>query len=186
VPPALNELKRLWQRRFSTSNSEKLYDRIVAQARLPVFYRSLGIPDSLEGRFASLSLHLFAVLHRLKAEGAAALPLARDLADRFSRDMDTVLREQGMSDLRVPKSVRKLAALSRALLEDYEAAFAKGEGALAEAIAGALPNPVADTGLTSRRLASYVTASVRRLGDQPLASFRAGTLEFLKPRESDS
>ncbi len=186
MPPALNELKRLWQRRFGTSNSEKLYDRIVAQARLPVFYQDLGLPDSLDGRFVALSLHLFAILHRLKEEGAEGLSLAQDLADRFSLDMETVLRELGMGDLKVPKSMRSLAASSRALLEAYEFAFAKGEGALAEAIAGALPQTKVDMGLTSRQLASYVTASVRRLDEQPLTSLRAGTVEFPMPSESDS
>jgi cytochrome b pre-mRNA-processing protein 3 len=181
VPPALNALKRLWQRRFSVANSEKLYDGIVAQARLPIFYRNLGVPDSLEGRFAVLSLTLFAVLHRLKAEGAAGLSLAQELADRFSRDMETVLREQGMSDLRVPKSMRKLAAASRALLEEYEGAFAVGEAALVSAIARTLPQSSADLGLTSRQLASYVIGSIRQLGEQPLASLRAGTIEFPSP-----
>ena len=120
MPPASNPLNRLMRRRSGTSNTDKLYGSIVAQARLPVFYRSLGIPDSLEGRFALLSLHLFAVLHRLKGEGAAALALAQELVDRFSKDMETVLRELGVSDLRIPKTMRGLAASSLALLEGYE------------------------------------------------------------------
>ena len=69
MPPILNPLKRLFAWRFWTSNSEKLYGAIVAQARLPEFYRKLGIPDSLEGRFGLLALNLFAVLHALAARG---------------------------------------------------------------------------------------------------------------------
>ena len=71
-----------WRR--DDTRAAELYGSIVAQARLPVFYQGVGVPDALEGRFVVLSLQLFAVLHRLKAEG----PL-----DRFRGDMETVLRE---------------------------------------------------------------------------------------------
>ena len=65
----------------------------------PFSTRSFGVPDTLEGRFVVLSLHLFAVLHRLKGEGAEARDTVQDLADRFSTDMETVLRELGVGDL---------------------------------------------------------------------------------------
>jgi hypothetical protein len=57
----------LWRR--DDTSAAKLYGAIVAQARLPVFYQGFGVPETLEGRFLVLSLHLFATLHRLKAEG---------------------------------------------------------------------------------------------------------------------
>ena len=114
--------------------SEKLYGAIVAQARLPGFYRSFAVPDTLQGRFTVLSLHLFAVLHRLAREAASGWVLAQELVDRFSKDMETVLRELGVSDVRIPKSMRGLAASSHSLLAGYEAAFAAGEPSLAEAI----------------------------------------------------
>ena len=164
--------------RSGVRNSEKLYGAIVAQARLPVFYRSLGVPDTLQGRFALLSLHLFAVLHRLKGEGREGLALAQALVDRFSSDMETVLREMGVSDLRIPKTVRGLAASSHALLEHYEASFAEGDASFAAAIATALPlNPKA-AGLSSGRLASYLRAGVRQLERQPLASLKGAMLDF--------
>jgi len=72
MPPASNPLNRLMRWRSGTSSTDKLYGAIVAQARLPVFYRSLGIPDSLQGRFTLLLPHLFAVLHCLKGDGAPA------------------------------------------------------------------------------------------------------------------
>jgi len=43
-----------------SDNTEKLYGAIVAQARLPAFYLRYGLPDTLEGRFTVLALHLFA------------------------------------------------------------------------------------------------------------------------------
>jgi cytochrome b pre-mRNA-processing protein 3 len=178
MPPASNPLNRLMRRRSGTSSTDKLYGSIVAQARLPVFYRSIGIPDSLEGRFALLSLHLFAVLHRLKGEGAPALALAQELVDRFSKDMETVLRELGVSDLRIPKRVRDLTASSLALLEGYETAYTEGDTAFAASIAASLPLDPEHAGPSSERLASYLRASVKQLEQQPLASLQEGTLDF--------
>jgi cytochrome b pre-mRNA-processing protein 3 len=164
--------------RSGTSSTYKLYGSIVAQARLPVFYRSLGIPDSLQGRLTLLSLHLFAVLHRLKGEGVPALALAQELVDRFSKDMETVLRELGVSDLRIPKRVRGLAASSQTLLEGYESAYTGGDATFAAAIAASLPLDPEHAGLSSERLASYLKASVKQLEQQPLASLQEGRLDF--------
>jgi cytochrome b pre-mRNA-processing protein 3 len=173
----LNPLDRLRRWRSGASNSEKLYGAIVAQARLPIFYRSLGVPDTLEGRHTLLSLHLFAVLHRLKAEGADGAALVQGLVDRFSQDMETVLRELGVSDVRIPKKMRALAS-SMDLLRAYESAFAKGESALAKAIAAALPDGTANAELSSEALASYLMTSVTALEQQTFASFKEGAIEF--------
>jgi cytochrome b pre-mRNA-processing protein 3 len=178
VPPTLNPLKRLRSRRSKTSKSEKLYGAIVAQARLPDFYRDLGVPDSLDGRFAVLSLHLFIVLHRLKLEGAAGMLLAQDLMDRFIGDMDTVMRELGVSDLRVPKKMRALAGSAHALLETYDQAFAAGEAPFAAAVAASLPSGCEDAELSSDALASYLMGCAAGLEREPLSAFAAGAIAF--------
>ena len=97
------------------------------------------MPDRLEGRFLVLSLHLFAVLHRLKAEGGDALDLAQELTDRFSADMETVLREIGVGDLSIPKKMRGLAAASASLLGELEQALPAGEKTVAAVLGQALP-----------------------------------------------
>ena len=179
MPARLNPLDRLRRWRSGASNSEKLYGAIVAQARLPIFYRSLGIPDTLEGRFTLLSLHLFVVLHRLKAEGAEGAGIVQGLVDRFSQDMETVLRELGVSDTRIPKKMRALAASSMGLLQAYESACAKGERAH-------WPRPSPRPCRTARRmaelsssaLASYLWASVTALEQQTFAALREGAIEF--------
>jgi cytochrome b pre-mRNA-processing protein 3 len=178
VPPALNPLKRLRSRRSKTSKSGRLYGAIVAQARLPVFYRDLGVPDSLEGRFVVLSLHLFALLHRLKREGPAGVALAQELTDCFGRDMETVLREVGVGDLRVPKKMRALAGSAQALLEVYDQAIAAGEAPLAAAIAASLPLQSDAATVTGGALASYVMACASELDREPLSAFEAGVLNF--------
>jgi cytochrome b pre-mRNA-processing protein 3 len=169
----LTPLDRLVRWRSEASTTEKLYGAIVAQARLPVFHRSFGVPDTLEGRFSLLALHLFAVLHRLKSGGPEGSALAQDLVDRFSQDMETVLRELGVSDLRVPQSMRRLAAASKGLLEDYETALAAGQAPLAHAIAASLPEETESAELSSRALASYLLASIDALDRQDITSLQA-------------
>jgi cytochrome b pre-mRNA-processing protein 3 len=165
---------------FKASNPDagKLYGAIVAQARLPVFYQVLGVPDTLEGRFLVLSLHLFAVHRRLKTDGAPARELAQDLADRFTADMDIVLRELGVGDLGVPRKVRKIAAAHAGLLQELERAFASGDEAVAAALASALPREQRESGASSLRLAHYVRHCLEALGTQSVAVLAAGAVKF--------
>ncbi|HUU24211.1 MAG TPA: ubiquinol-cytochrome C chaperone family protein [Methyloceanibacter sp.] len=169
---SLNPLATLMPWRRKRAQADDLYGAIVARARLPVFYQGLGVPDTLEGRFVMLSLHLFAVLHRLNAGSQQAPDMAHEMAqalvDRFTTDMDTVLRELGVSDLKVPKKVRGLAASGAALMQTYEAALAEGEGALTAAIASALPLDEPAAKAASGRLAPYVVNMVGHLDAQPL------------------
>ena len=60
----------------------------------PGFLAESGIPDSLQGRFALLSLHLFTVFHRLKGEGAEALA-TQALIERFSNELERCFGKMG-------------------------------------------------------------------------------------------
>ena len=52
---------------------EAIYGMIVAQAREPLFYADMGVPDTVNGRFDMVLLHLWLVLRRLRpAPGGAA------------------------------------------------------------------------------------------------------------------
>ena len=174
----MNPLYPLTPWRRNDTNAAKLYGAIVAQARLPVFYQDFGVPDTLEGRFLMLSLHLFAVLHRLKGEGPAALGLAQALSDRFSKDMETVLREVGVGDLSIPKKMRGLAASSAALLQAYEEALAAGDEAVSAALAKALPLEPSLSEAANGRLAHYLIGAVRQIEAQSFAALRLGEVRF--------
>jgi len=176
---SLKPLADLLPWRQNCRQADEIYGAIVARARLPIFYQGFGVPDSLEGRFVMLSLHLFAVLHRLKEAGTEeAARMAQELADRFTADMETVLRELGVGDLAVPKRVRALVASGAAQLEGFEQAFGKGEGALEEAIARALPGDEGDARATAAKLAPYILGVVERLKNESVEDICAGTLRL--------
>ena len=85
-----------------------LYGAAVAQARQPLFFAELGVPDTLDGRFELVALHTFLVLRRLKARGEAGNS-GQSLVDLFVEDMDASVRELGASDLGVGRRVKAMA-----------------------------------------------------------------------------
>lgn len=174
----LNPFARWHPWRRKNKDAEKLYGAIVARARLPVFYQAFGVPDSLEGRFLVLSLHLFAVLHALRAGTAEAADLSQELIDTHAKDMETVLRETGVGDLSIPKKMRDLATKSAGLLQSYETAFSLNDEAFAVAIASALPLDADAAQDAARRLARSVTEMIGQLSTQSVTMLSAGVVEI--------
>ena len=178
MPLSPKPFANLLPRGGSSRPANHLYDAIMAQARLPIYYQRLGVPDTLEGRFSVLTIHLFAVFRRLKDAGPEAAAIAQDLSDRFVADMDTVLREVGVGDLSVPKKVRKLAASGATFIERYNRAADASENALETEIAANLPLDDEMAGKVSARLTPYVKAMLQALEDQPIEVICTGRLQF--------
>ncbi|MFN0263441.1 ubiquinol-cytochrome C chaperone family protein [Tepidamorphus sp. 3E244] len=89
------------------SPASAVYGSIVAQARQPVFYADLGVPDTPTGRFEMIVLHAIPVFRRLK--GTQELDDAgQAVFDLFISDMDRSLRELGVGDLSVPKQMKHI------------------------------------------------------------------------------
>src|SRR5215475_12061705 len=102
-------LGRLFGGRRNTSDmATALYGAIVAAARAPGLYGSLGVPDTISGRFEMLVLHAFLVFNRLQAGGPAEHAASQAAFDLFCTDMDRSLRELGIGDLGVPKRMRQV------------------------------------------------------------------------------
>jgi cytochrome b pre-mRNA-processing protein 3 len=113
----------------------KLYARIADASRSSGLYAALGIPDTLEGRFESLSLHMVLALRALRGRPDPADEVAKDLTDSFFRDMDASLREMGVGDTVVPKRMKKIASSFYGRAHAYDAPLdATDEAALAEAL----------------------------------------------------
>jgi cytochrome b pre-mRNA-processing protein 3 len=101
-----------WIKRRAERNrtAEKLYGSVVTAARQPFFYEELGVPDTPEGRFELVALHLFLALEGLRARPPADADLIRRTIEAFVSDMDDCMREMGVGDLTVPKKVKRAAA----------------------------------------------------------------------------
>ncbi|MGC6472172.1 MAG: ubiquinol-cytochrome C chaperone family protein [Parvibaculales bacterium] len=100
------------------------YTAIVKQARKPELYGPGMAPDSFDGRFDMMVLHVYLVLKRLKADGQARHGAGQVLFDLFFRDMDQAMREMGVGDLGVGKKVKKMAEAFYGRVHAYDTAFA--------------------------------------------------------------
>jgi cytochrome b pre-mRNA-processing protein 3 len=162
-----------------------LYGAIVAQARNPAFYLHYAVPDTPEGRFDMIVLHLALVCRRLgRAEGrdqAAGAAVSQQVFDMFCRDMDHNMREMGVGDLSVPKKMQRLGEAFYGRLDVYDRALASAAN---EDLAAALARNVLGEGApagTADRLAAYVRAAAHRLDAMPIADFGHGELGLPDP-----
>jgi cytochrome b pre-mRNA-processing protein 3 len=99
----------LWRKHPRDAIIDALHARIVAHSRAPGLYERLGVPDTTEGRFESLTLHALLVLRRLRALPDPASDVAQDLVDSVFANLEANLRELGIGDFGVPKRMKKLA-----------------------------------------------------------------------------
>jgi cytochrome b pre-mRNA-processing protein 3 len=157
---------------------EAIYGMIVAQAREPLFYRDLGVPDTVNGRFDLLVLHLWMVLHRVRPiEGGAGLSQA--LFDRFCEDMDGNLREMGVGDLTVPKRMQAFGEAFYGRSAAYDLALAAGREPLALALCKNILN--GEEIENARRLAFYAETTIAALDGLSDAAMQGGSWRFPSP-----
>jgi cytochrome b pre-mRNA-processing protein 3 len=157
---------------------ETIYGMIVTQAREPLFYRDLAVPDTVNGRFDLLVMHLWIVLRRLRPiEGGVELSQA--LFDHFCADMDANLREMGVGDLTVPKRMRAIGEAFYGRIAAYDLALSDG----AEPLARALCRNVLDGEDIehARRLSAYAAAAIASLAGQDDGALLAGSWSFPSP-----
>ena len=162
------------------STIEAIYGMIVTQTREPVFYRGLGVPDTVNGRFDLLLLHLWMVLRRFRsAEGAAEVSQA--VFDHFCADMDANLREMGVGDLAVPKRMQAFGEAFYGRSAAYDAACADDE-TLALAFC---KNVLNGSGMeNARRLAIYAKTVLAHLDRVDDAALLAAAWTFPAPAEA--
>lgn len=123
------------RRKALRGRADGLYRRLVDQAREPAFYALCGVPDTLDGRFDMIVLHVSLVVRRLRAGEIPEKALSQALFDTMMDDMDRSLREMGVGDLGVGRRVKAMAKAFYGRAAAYDAALSEGAG---EALTAAL------------------------------------------------
>jgi cytochrome b pre-mRNA-processing protein 3 len=160
---------------------EAIYGMIVTQVREPLFYRDFGVPDTVNGRFDLLLLHLWLLLRRLKSvEGGAAL--SQGLFDHFCNDMDDNLREMGVGDLTVPKRMQAFGEAFYGRTAAYDFALTEGREALAQAMCKNILN--GENIEKARLLAAYAEAAIAALDGLDEAALASGSARFPLPEKA--
>jgi len=173
-----------FRRNRQSATISALYGMIVAQARMPCFYREFGVADTVNGRFDLIVLHLSLLLNRL-AQEPALHDLGQEIFDRFCEDMDDNLREMGVGDLAVAKEMRRMGEAYYGRAQAYREALATNDPeelveALKRNIYGGSPVAAA----AAPRLAAYMRGALRVLEAQGSADLAAGLLRFPDPTEN--
>jgi cytochrome b pre-mRNA-processing protein 3 len=155
-----------------------LHRAVVAQSRLPAFFLPpYGVADTFEGRFEILTLNAGLVLRRLSLLPEPGPELAQLLSNAIFTGFDDALREIGVSDVGVPKKMKKLARAFMGRGAAYREAIATSEAALAATLAR---NVLAGEG-DGAPLAAYFLRARASLDETPLDAFLRGEAPFPAP-----
>jgi cytochrome b pre-mRNA-processing protein 3 len=144
--------------------ADALFARIAEASRRPALYIDGGIPDSFEGRFESLALHMFLVLRRLRELPRPADGLAQDLTDACFDYLELGFRNGGVSDIAVPKRMKKIGQMFYGRLQAYGAAVSEPEPAALEEALRRNAAPSADAAV----LADYLRTAQAQLAGYDL------------------
>ena len=157
--------------------ARSLYGSIVTRAREPTFYAAWGVPDTVQGRFEMIVLHLVLVLRRLAVEGRAGERLARALTETFMVDLDDAMREMTFGDLAVPREVKRAAA---ALFDRHRAYLAALGAAHDMTLAQTIGDQLAYLGCIEdlEAIAAYVRKCASALDAEPAALILAGQVAW--------
>jgi cytochrome b pre-mRNA-processing protein 3 len=161
----------------------QLYGSAVTAARDPYLYATLGIPDTLDGRFDAIGLYVFLTIRRLNAAPDPGPALAQSVFDAMFLDMDTNLREMGVGDMSVGKRNRAMWEAFHGRSAAYSTAWPDA-AALAAALTrniwrGGEPPPSAPPALVN-----IARAQAACLDSQELSAMTAGTIHFLPAEEA--
>ena len=163
--------------------AKKLYKKAVGQARQPVFYLSLQIPDSPRGRFDLIVLHTFLILHILKNKAFSdSEKLAQDLFDIMCSDIENNLREMGVSDQRIGKNVESLADQIYAKILVYDNAILRSnKEKLKQTILENLYQGIAGANASVKIMVNYFLKEVSSLEKIPEQELLSGRISFSLP-----
>ncbi len=180
-------IKRLWENLqirlrpdWQRPEVVALYGAAAAQARREEFYRAAAVPDTLDGRFELLTLHLALLMLRLRdVPGQDAARMRQHLFDFLGADMDRNLREMGVGDMGILRRVKAMGQAFYGRLAAYDAALAQGgEAALMTALDKNLYGTVPTAPGALRRMADYVVRARAGLDSCPPERLLRGDYVF--------
>ncbi len=146
-----------------------------------MFFSSFGVPDTLDGRFDMVVMHVFLVISRLKNDGEEGRDLAQEVYDLMFEDMDRGLRLAGSGDMRVGKRIKAMAQAFYGRAQAYEEGLAGGGDSLAQAVRRNLFRGAAGTEDAAAAVAAYLRRESEALADLDQGRLLAGSVEFGEP-----
>ena len=156
-------LRKVWvERKLSHQKSSQMYQIVVEGARNKVLFEVVNVPDSPQGRFESIVLHMFLLQRRfLEIEDSGSL--RQRLMDSMAEDFDNSIREMGVGDLSVGENVKKLSRAVQVRFGIYDVQIDNNSG-LTEALRSVFASgAMAGQEVDIDKLARYVRVFVQGL-----------------------
>ncbi len=183
-----NVLKNWFRRRAKGEDvAHALYLTAVAQARQPVFYSDHGVPDSVDGRFELIVMHVYLLLrplNKMSESGAVtqitngAGEIAQALFDTMFGDMDRSLREMGVSDIAVGKRVKHMAKAFYGRAAAYDEALAGSDELLGDALRRNLFGTEVPSAAHVAAMADYLRFQAGHMASIPDPQVILGDVQF--------
>lgn len=154
----------------------------LAHIRLPDFYVRCGVPDTFEGRFDLLLVHLFLLMNRILPEQGGDV-LSQALFDAAFQNMYQTLREMGVGDVGVPKRMKKMMLAFNGRMNAYKNALESEnpDMALKEALHRNLYSGVVQLDDPAiHAMAEYMRAQIKNLSSIQTEDLMMGVFSFSK------
>lgn len=155
-----------------------VYSKALENSRNKQFYLEYDVPDTFDGRFDLLLLHVFLVFNRMLKESAVkADDFNQALFDETFKDMDQTLREMGIGDMGVPKHMRKMMKAFNGRMHSYQSAIKEKtlSFALKNNLYGTTPDVAPDAIL---KMEQKVLQMQEHLQKQSVEDIVSGKIEF--------
>jgi cytochrome b pre-mRNA-processing protein 3 len=161
--------------------------KVVEAARAPGFYRDLDVPDSIEGRYEMIVLHVVLLLRRLRMDPSRQARLSQALVDYMAADFDRSIREIGVGDMSVGKFMKRLGEGLYGRAAAYDMALDARDSAALEI---ALIRNVFDGESPGDRIiaifAGYVVSQLDHMNAQPIEDIAVGNIDFLPLADAEN
>jgi cytochrome b pre-mRNA-processing protein 3 len=161
----------------------QLYGSAVSAARDSYLYATLGVPDTLDGRFDAICLHVYLLIRRLNQDGPAGVEMAQAVFDAMFQDMDINLREMGVGDMSIGKRNRKMWEAFHGRSAAYAGAW-DDAAALSAALGRNIWRGGEPPAGSPDALARLAKAQATALQAQATPSIMAGSIQFLPAEEA--
>lgn len=172
-------ITRLFRQDPTEQAAAAAYVRLVEQSRRPEFYLHCGVPDTIDGRFDLIVLHVFVVLDRLAGQGEPEQAFAQSLFDHLFADMDVNLREMGVGDLSVGKKVKQMAEAFYGRARAYHDGLeARDDQALAAAVRRNLFRSTTPDDAQITAMTAYLRREREAMAETPFEDLLAARIRF--------
>jgi cytochrome b pre-mRNA-processing protein 3 len=172
----ISALKKIFAPQPYQQEAHQLYVTLVEQARAPLFYSEYQVPDTIDGRFDMIVLHVCLLCKRLRdIDSDASIELSRALMETFFADMDRSLREMGSTDTGVGKRIKKMSQAYFGRLQAYDDAWGNTT-ALKDALKRNLYRNAEVSNSSLDTLTSYTIHRTEQFGTLSMDLLAAGKL----------